>query len=157
MLLLSVGLYVPRPGEIYLDEDACSDLVNRLGANLKRLVSLNLENIISILNRAQIGGYIRWHMLWHVLLNAADEPVSSTYRICENTYIVTLTTVDVSSFPCVSPAAHLVYLRDLDSARWTSGNFVSCYKLLGMGLMSSGSSAWTKSHMSLTVFALSAS
>ncbi|QRD91339.1 hypothetical protein F9C07_1839838 [Aspergillus flavus] len=94
MLLLSVGLYVPRPGEIYLDEDACSDLVNRLGANLKRLVSLNLENIISILNRAQIGGYIRWHMLWHVLLNAADEPVSSTYRICENTYIVTLTTVD---------------------------------------------------------------
>ncbi|KAE8130753.1 hypothetical protein BDV38DRAFT_47978 [Aspergillus pseudotamarii] len=53
-----------HPTEVLsLDEDTCSDLVNRFGRNLRQLLSLYVVQSSSVLEGARKGGHIRWHIL----------------------------------------------------------------------------------------------
>ncbi|GAA93089.1 conserved serine-proline rich protein [Aspergillus luchuensis IFO 4308] len=66
------------------DEDACSDLVNRLGKVLRRIEQLDSMQKAEVLMRAQQGGFVRWH-----ILSAEQKTISSTYGArCVNTFQV---------------------------------------------------------------------
>ncbi|CEJ55663.1 hypothetical protein PMG11_01911 [Penicillium brasilianum] len=86
MLVLTLGLPIHGTEELHLDEDTRSDLVNRFGRNLQRLILLSLQQKSEVLGCCRKGGHIRWHHL------ATEEKIfSSDFRSgCWNTYAVSV-------------------------------------------------------------------
>ncbi|KAI3037854.1 hypothetical protein CBS147353_11919 [Aspergillus niger] len=84
MFAITVGTQGTQNDNSDWDEDACSDLVNRLGKVLRRIEQLDRMQKAEVLMRAQQGGFIRWH-----ILSAEQKTISSTYRArCVNTFQV---------------------------------------------------------------------
>lgn len=86
MLFLKIALPNHATEVLYLDEDTCSDLVNRFGRKLRKLLSLPFEQILEVLEGLKKGGHIRWH-----ILTTEQTVVSSNFRDgCWNTYGVSV-------------------------------------------------------------------
>ncbi|GLA44701.1 hypothetical protein AnigIFM63309_006012 [Aspergillus niger] len=84
MFAITVGTQGTQNDNSDWDEDACSDLVNRLGKVLRRIEQLDSMQKAEVLMRAQQGGFIRWH-----ILSAEQKTISSTYGArCVNTFQV---------------------------------------------------------------------
>ncbi|KAL4958854.1 uncharacterized protein BDV14DRAFT_185812 [Aspergillus stella-maris] len=84
MWFLHLGFPIHPTEVLYLDEDSCADLVNRVGRNYERLLSIHVGQSSTTLERAKKGGHIRWHTL-----ATEQEIISSDFRDnCQNTFYV---------------------------------------------------------------------
>ncbi|KAJ6112287.1 serine-proline rich protein [Penicillium sp. IBT 18751x] len=64
MAFLTVGIQnLPRKYGSELDQDACSDLVNKLGKELEAIGQIDNNQKTAVLTGAEGGGFIRWYEL----------------------------------------------------------------------------------------------
>ncbi|KAF7588229.1 hypothetical protein BBP40_005980 [Aspergillus hancockii] len=104
MLFLTIGVPVTdHNNRLYLDDIAYFDLLNRIGRKLRQIGSLNVSQIITALDLAETGGYIRWHTL------STEREIISLTDWCVNTYQICFGLVE----PAPGMSVNVLDLPDL--------------------------------------------
>ncbi|KAJ5640293.1 uncharacterized protein N7484_008155 [Penicillium longicatenatum] len=100
MAFLAVGLQsFPQEVEPEWDDNACSELVNRLGKKLEKIAQMDEFQKAWVLSRAKQGGFLKWHEL----ANSRESIILSNRNACQTalSFVVTFKKCGLPMSPVV--------------------------------------------------------